>query len=102
MCWTKRKKNFKKKKRIYPKPPPLLFNSEEIIYFNGCHKNLPLSEIKINCNGCNLFYHCKIAGKCYGPNCTEMINYEKHHLSWCLNCIPMKIPNQKYLCNECN
>jgi hypothetical protein len=67
--------------------------------------NLRSNEIKINCAGCDKFFHCHIAGKCRG-NCTEIfhnsIGETTHTLSYCLNCVnPMTVKKDTCLCNEC-
>ena len=69
-----------------------------------------LDEIKINCAGCDKFFHCKIAGTCYGEKCKEETRAGRlHRLSWCTNCVP-KIPENKEkinredpcICNKCH
>ena len=94
----------KKIKRIYIKPPPPSFTTEEIILCSGCKKEFFLSEIKIHCDGCNKFFHCKIAGKCYGPNCSHYINGMKHNLSWCISCAShskSELDNKEIICKKC-
>ena len=85
----KQTKNNKKIKRNYIVPQPT-FTTDEVILCNGCNQQFSLEskQIQIHCAGCNQFYHCKIAGTCYGKNCTENINGEIHHQSWCINCVP--------------
>jgi hypothetical protein len=50
--------------------------------------NLESNELKINCAGCDNFFHCNIAGKC------------KCQLSWCNNCVLIKL-NDKCRCSDC-
>ena len=70
--------NIKKKKSvIYPDKiekeivPIQSFNPDERIKCGGCNESFGLSsnELKIHCNLCCQFFHCKIAGKCDGENC---------------------------------
>ena len=108
MCFKrfnhKKKKTIKKKSKIYVKPQPRKFTTDEIILCNGCNHYKSLSDIKIHCRDCDMFYCCKIAGTCIGNNCINNI----HKLSLCINCVP-KIPiniekNNRYdkcLCNNC-
>ena len=65
---------------------------KECICCQNCKQifNLASNSIKIHCAGCQKFFHCGIAGKCVGPNCTgTTINGEKHSLSWCVKCVPL-------------
>ena len=99
MCCT-RKIIWRKKKihRVYPKPPSPSFTADEVISCAGCNKAFPLSEIKINCAGCNQFYHCCIAGTCYGNKGKACLYKEDsemtHNESWCIHCVP-DIPENK-------
>ena len=71
MCFTRKKIKEKKKiksSKIYPEPRPT-FTMDETIRCNGCFQKFTLNQIKINCAGCNKFFHCKVAGTCYGDNC---------------------------------
>lgn len=125
MCFThkihterrkkKRMKNKKNKYKIHPEPisnpiPRPTFTMDEEIRCGGCSLKFPLDEIKINCAGCDRFFHCKIAGTCYGENCKEETRAGRlHRLSWCTNCVP-KIPENKEkvnredscICNKCH
>jgi len=81
--------------------------NKECIVCHHCKQmfNLRSNEIKINCAGCDKFFHCHIAGKCRG-NCTEIFHNStgetKHTLSYCLNCVnPMTVKKDTCLCNEC-
>ena len=107
MCFThkinaqRKKKNKKIKKnqyKIYPEPisnPRPTFTMDEEIRCGGCSLKFTLDDIKINCAGCDKFFHCKVAGTCYGENCKEETRSSRiHRLSWCTNCVP-KIPENK-------
>lgn len=121
MCFTRKKKRQKNKKKIYPytskrtldeikKTTHEEFISECITCYN-CKKifNIGSNEIKIHCAGCNQFFHCGIAGKCSGQNCNLLnMRGENHRLSWCINCVPKIKENEEKIngegtciCNEC-
>ena len=77
--------------------------------FHEEFKNFKLDQIKINCAGCDKFFHCKIAGTCYGDNCASETRAGRlHRLSWCINCVS-NIPENREktnrteacICNEC-
>ena len=106
MCFTHktlRAKNKNKNKaknkhkygtKIVPVPEPA-FTMDENIVCHGCFQRFPLDNIQINCQGCDKFYHCKIAGTCNGPNCRVVTNSgQLHKLSWCVYCVP-PLPQNK-------
>ena len=118
MCFTHKK--IKEKRKIKslkihpeprnPEPPTPEFTMDESIRCQGCFQKFSLDQIKINCAGCDKFFHCKVAGTCYGENCKEETRAGRlHRLSWCVNCVP-KIPENKEkndrtepcICNECH
>ena len=103
MCFTKKIKREQKRpkvKRVYPEPPPPTFTTDEKIRCSGCFKNFKLEDIKINCAGCDKFFHCKIAGTCYGENCASETRVGRlHRLSWCINCVP-NIPENREKTNR--
>jgi hypothetical protein len=115
MCFTHKKikeKRKSKKTKIYPEPSITTptFTMDESIRCQGCFQKFPLDQIKINCAGCDKFFHCKVAGTCYGENCKEETRAGRlHRLSWCVNCVP-KIPENKEkvdrteecICNKCH
>ena len=74
--------------------------SREVIYCRGCNNNFNLgsNELKIHCNICNQFYHCKIAGKCVGKECQS---YD-HVPSYCVYCVSKIYKDNKCLCKECD
>ena len=122
MCFTRRKikqKKYKKKNKVYPelsREDVQEMTTETFIKECICCQNckqifsLGSNEIKIHCEGCQKFFHCGIAGKCMGPNCTgTTINGEKHSLSWCVNCVPKIEGNEEKkdgigtcVCNLCS
>jgi hypothetical protein len=110
MCFTRKIKREQKRKRIYPEPKPPTFTIDEVIQCYGCYKYFTLPDIKINCAGCNKFFHCQIAGTCYGENCTsEFGTNQVHRLSWCINCVPAIPENtirqsreERCICKECH
>ena len=113
MCFTRKIKRERKRptvKRVYPEPPVPTFTTDETIRCEGCFKNFKLEDLKINCAGCDRFFHCKIAGTCYGDNCKSETRVGRlHRLSWCIYCVPA-IPENKIrqsreepcVCNECH
>lgn len=79
-------------------------NRECIVCYH-CKKMCKLrdNEIKIMCGECNNFFHCHIAGKCRGKDCTHTTSNGAHTLSYCLNCVnPMTIKDNTCLCNSCS
>lgn len=79
-------------------------NRECIVCYH-CKKMCRLrdNEIKIMCSECNNFFHCHIAGKCRGKDCTHTTSNSTHTLSYCLNCVdPMTIKDNTCLCNDCS
>jgi len=114
-CCMKRAKKTEKRFRrnaVYPLPSnkdiPIIDYANKIsrehIVCHHCKGNFKLSsnEIKINCAGCNKFFHCHIAGKCRGKNCTEILHNGTHTLSYCLNCVNhMTCIEDTCLCNQC-
>jgi len=111
MCWTIRtKKKKKKKKRFQPnKVVPVSFTMDEMIMCHGCSDKHPVEDIQIHCAGCNQFYHCCIAGTCYGTECEMKDRKGNVHKSvWCIKCVPIaKINQEKYsreelcVCYQC-
>ena len=109
MCFTRKVNRAKKIYRIYPVPPPRTFTTDEVIECAGCNENFPLSDIKINCAGCDQFFHCKVAGTCYGKHCLEeTFQGEKHRKCWCTDCVPPLPDNEpkkrrkdRCICEEC-
>ena len=106
MCFTRRKirekkERLKKQKYILNRYINLNLQWMKQIACSSCFKDL-LSQIKINCAGCDKFFHCKVAGTCYGENCKEETRAGRlHRLSWCVNCVP-KIPENKEKSIELN
>jgi len=114
-CCMRRAKKVEKRYRrnaIHPLDIPIRdyvekINKECIVCYH-CKEmfNLRSNEIKINCAGCDKFFHCHIAGKCRGKNCTEIFHNSTsettHTLSYCLNCVnPMTVKEDTCLCNRC-
>jgi len=97
------KKNDKPKKEIEERRMTVeelnKFN-REVIYCGGCKEpfNLGSNKLKIHCNGCNQFFHCKIAGKCRGVDCT----YNGHTARYCFDCVSLTYSNKECLCKDCN
>ena len=109
-CWKKKTKNAEKRykqKKVHPLPE---FNQgfvdqfvKEVIYCGGCKQpfNLQSNELKIHCNLCNQFFHCKIAGPCLGENCSSNINGVIHRARYCYNCVGKVYDGGTCLCKDC-
>ena len=104
MCFTCSQNQQRKKKtiyRVYPEPLPS-FTTDEIIQCAACEESFNLLDIKINCAGCNKFFHCRIAGTCYGNKCLlETSDGILHRARWCMDCVsPIPENNEKQDKNE--
>ena len=100
---------------MQPAMQPVSFSTEETIECQGCHEEFPLLSkegepgIQIHCAGCDKFFHCHIAGTCYGSHCTHKTSIGvTHRLSWCIHCVPMYAMNcekqkrdEKCICHIC-
>ena len=76
--------------------------SKECMTCYHCKEIFNARDMKISCGKCNQFFHCHIAGKCRGKNCSELVNGKIHTLSYCLSCVnPMTCRGNTCLCNEC-
>ena len=78
--------------------------NKECIVCHHCKKMCRLrnDEINILCSGCGKFFHCHIAGKCRGKECTHTTSNSIHQLSYCLNCVNhITIQDDTCLCNSC-
>lgn len=112
----KKPKKSKKKNKIYSENYKNISTEEFIKECIACYNckqifDLGSNELKIHCAGCNNFFHCGIAGKCIGKNCSShnTLIGGTHSLSWCIHCVPkIKINEEKEngigfcICNECN
>lgn len=113
-CWNKRTKYVakkggekedvvKKKNKVFPEEKVTVefMNrfEREIIQCGGCNGKFPLgsNELKIHCNICNQFFHCKIAGECLGKECRS---YE-HVPRYCYGCVGKIIGRGTCICKEC-
>ena len=105
MCCMKRPRHNKKLNRVCPvktRPVNGAFIQKflaEVIPCGGCDQvfDLGSGQLKIHCNLCEQFFHCKIAGKCRGENC-QVIN---HSASYCVNCVSKVYDNNECLCKDC-
>lgn len=109
-CWKKQSerkiKKYRRKSVVHPEytiPKPKEFNVDERIKCGGCDDYFSLSsnDLKIHCNLCCQFFHCKIAGKCDGDACKVTLrNGESHQASYCYECVGL-ISKNKILCKDC-
>jgi len=76
---------------------------EEEIICGGCDTAFSLrsNELKIHCNLCNQFFHCKVAGECIGDDCMIVKNGQKHRASYCYNCVGSINVDDTCLCRDC-
>ena len=77
---------------------------KEVLYCGGCKIPFPIhsNELKIHCNICNQFFHCNIAGECYGESCKIIKpNGEIHRASYCTNCVSKIIDYNSCYCKDC-
>ncbi len=112
-CWKKRtkkvEKKYQKKNKVRPLPE---FNQEfvdkfvkEVIYCGGCKEPFSLgsNELKIHCNLCNKFFHCKIAGECIGKDCkVQLEDGSFHRASYCVDCVAKISGKNTCLCKDCS
>lgn len=75
---------------------------KEVIKCGGCGENFDLgsNQLKIHCNICNKFFHCKIAGECQGENCKIVNGNDIHQASYCYDCVGL-VTGDKILCKDC-
>ena len=76
----------------------------EVIYCGGCKGpfNLHSNQLKIHCNLCNQFFHCKIAGPCLGDDCLTITdNGEEHRARYCYGCVGKVYDTGNCLCKDC-
>lgn len=103
MCFKKPKKQ-KNKRKVYTERQYGRFTAE-LIPCGGCQQvfDLGSEELKIHCNLCNQFFHCKIAGCCIGDDC-KVIKHTgyRHRARYCLNCVAKVYKNNECLCKECS
>ena len=77
---------------------------KEVLYCGGCKTPFPLqsNQLKIHCNSCNQFFHCNIAGECYGKDCKIIKdNGEIHRASYCIHCVGCIFDFNSCFCKDC-
>jgi hypothetical protein len=77
---------------------------KDVLLCEGCNTAFTLrsGEIKIHCNGCDQFFHCKIAGECQGKDCClKLADGSIHRASYCFNCSKINYQNNQCLCKDC-
>ena len=118
-CWKRNSKKRYRKRKVYPekgkekekgKESTLITAeyvdrfSREVIYCGGCKEpfNLHSNQLKIHCNLCNQFFHCKIAGPCLGDDCLTITDDGKEHRArYCYGCVGKIYDTGNYLCKDC-
>tara|TARA_B100001094_G_scaffold147212_1_gene142545 strand:- start:8828 stop:9178 length:351 start_codon:yes stop_codon:yes gene_type:complete len=110
-CWKKKSRN-----KVYPQEeeeeetaieiPDERLTAEfmdkfekEVIYCGGCKTpfNIQSKELKIHCNICNRFFHCKIAGECLGNDC----HINGHRARYCYDCVGRIVTKDTCYCKDC-
>ena len=105
--YKKTEKRYKKNKVVPQKVNAEYLDrlSREVIPCGGCKSlfNIGSDQLKIHCNLCNQFFHCKIAGRCIGEDC-KIITDENiiHRASYCYNCVEKVYENNRCLCKDCH
>ena len=112
-CWKKqterKSKKYRKKSVVYPEKESKYIEKEkkfdinETIKCGGCNEwfELGSNDLKIHCNLCCQFFHCKIAGNCDGDACKiTMKNGTQHRASYCYDCAGL-ISGDRILCKDC-
>lgn len=113
-CWKKQSerkvKKYRRKSVVHPEktmkykvPEVKQFDADEQIECGGCNElfDLGSNDLKIHCNLCSKFFHCKIAGKCDGDACRITLrNGQTHSASYCYDCAGL-ISQNKILCKDC-
>ena len=77
---------------------------KDVLLCGGCNTAFTLrsEEIKIHCNGCEKFFHCKIAGECQGKDCCiQRPDGSLHRARYCYDCAKIKYDNNQCLCKDC-
>lgn len=122
-CYSKRKikkiekryNNNKRRNKIAPETNYDYKNSKvneefiehmrkDVLLCGGCNTAFTLrsEEIKIHCNGCEKFFHCKIAGECQGKDCCiQRQGGTLHRARYCIECSKINYGGDKCLCKEC-
>ena len=76
----------------------------DVLLCGGCKQAFTLrsEEIKIHCNGCEKFFHCKIAGECQGKDCCiQRQDGTLHRARYCYDCVKINYGNNQCLCKSC-
>lgn len=76
----------------------------KVVLCGGCKKGFSLEsgELKIHCNHCEQFFHCKIAGECRGKDCQIMkVSGYLHKARYCYSCVSQLYTNGTCLCIDC-
>ena len=77
---------------------------QDVLLCGGCNQAFTLrsEEIKIYCNGCEKFFHCKVAGECQGKDCCiKRQDGTLHRARYCYDCAKINYGNNQCLCKSC-
>ena len=76
----------------------------KVVLCGGCRKGFSLEsgELKIHCNHCEQFFHCKVAGECQGEDCKIIDSSgHMHKARYCYSCVSKLYVNGTCLCIDC-
>ena len=107
VCCGKRAKKLEKKLHKVRSVKPvhnLQYMMNNVVLCGGCKQSFHIGgdELKIHCNHCEQFFHCKIAGECQGEDC-KMIDSSgyTHKARYCYSCVSQLYKNGTCLCIDC-
>ena len=107
-CSARTKRKLKKEVRLHKQRSKIDYELQEkincTVICGGCKDSFRFDsfELKIHCNLCEQFFHCKVAGPCRGSACQiEEESGVKHRARYCYSCIDKMYDNGDVLCKEC-
>ena len=107
VCCGKRTKKLEKKLHKVRSVKPddnLQYMMNLIVLCGGCKQSFHIGgdELKIHCNHCEQFFHCKVAGECQGEDCKIMDSSgNTHKARYCYSCVSQLYKNGTCLCIDC-
>ena len=107
VCCGKRAKKLEKKLHKVRSVKPddnLQYMMNNVVLCGGCKQSFHIGsdELKIHCNHCEQFFHCKVAGECQGEDCKiiDSSGYT-HKARYCYSCVSQLYKNGTCLCIDC-
>ena len=105
VCCGKRAKKLEKKLHKTRETNEDIYDMvNKIVLCGGCKTGFSLEsgELKIHCNHCEQFFHCKIAGECQGDDCKIIDSSgHTHKARYCYSCVSQLYKNGTCLCIVC-